>query len=162
MGPKRFIMDAMLGSLARKLRAFGFDALFYREGGDERLIKAARESGRVVVTADRTLSATLARKGLGVLLVEGKTDSFRIGVLLARAAEKGMRLEPGDPRCSVCNGRLRGVRRAEVTARLPDYIVGRHRLFEECAACHKLYWRGSHWKKLRSQRRRFLQFVPGV
>ncbi len=32
-GP-RFVADAMLGSLARKLRIFGFDTLYFREGPD--------------------------------------------------------------------------------------------------------------------------------
>ena len=159
MSPRGFVVDAMLGSLARKLRAFGFDAIYYKAGDDDDLITKAKSAGRVVVTADRMLAAKSERRGVGALLVRGERDSTRIDIMITEAARRGIKLEPGDSRCSVCNGSLRRVPIKEAAPRLPRSVAGRHRLFEECTECHKLYWRGSHWKKLRRLRRRFVEAV---
>ncbi|MFP3416819.1 MAG: Mut7-C RNAse domain-containing protein, partial [Nitrososphaeria archaeon] len=34
----KFITDSMLGNIARKLRLFGFDVLYYKKGDDEGLL----------------------------------------------------------------------------------------------------------------------------
>ena len=46
----------MLGSLARKLRIFGYDTLYFREGSDAELERVAIAEDRVIVTADRGLA----------------------------------------------------------------------------------------------------------
>ena len=56
----RFVADAMLGSLARKLRALGFDTAYYKSGDDLGIITLAARSSRIILTADRSL-ASLAR-----------------------------------------------------------------------------------------------------
>lgn len=156
MRPKRLVADAMLGSLARKLRAFGFDTLYCARGGDREIVALARSTRRVLVTADRGLAASSRKKHVTALLVGGDTDSRRIGSMLAEARAKGVRLQPGDPLCSVCNGPLTPVARAEAAGRAPPPVAKAHRQFMECGRCHKLYWKGTHWKKLRRLRRRFL------
>ncbi len=50
--PPRFVADAMLGSLARKLRIFGFDTLYFKDGGDSELLKLAKSEGRILLTSD--------------------------------------------------------------------------------------------------------------
>lgn len=160
MPPTRLVADAMLGSLARKLRAFGFDTAYYRGGDDAGLMRTAKSQGRVIVTADRGLAAAAAKKGLDVLLVAGRTDGRMISSMLAGAKTKRLRLSPGAPLCSLCNGRLIPVSRADVLVRLPKSIAERHRSFLECTGCGKLYWRGSHWKKLRRLERLFAASRP--
>jgi len=150
------VVDAMLGSLVRKLRAFGFDTLYYKEGDDEGIIRAARSTGRILVTADRRLAAASEKSRVTVLLVSGATDSKRIRSMIAGAEAKGLSLEPGESLCSLCNGPLVQVRRENVASKLPRLVAARHRRFLECTECHKLYWRGSHWKKLRRLRRYFV------
>lgn len=151
----KLVADAMLGSLARKLRAFGFDTLYYRTGGDAEMLNVARRQGRIVVTADRSLASGAEKKGVGALLVKGRTDGRRIASLLVEARRKNMVLQRGDALCSVCDGMLVHLPKREAAGRLPKSVAERHRSFYECADCGRVYWKGSHWKKLRRLESRF-------
>jgi uncharacterized protein with PIN domain len=149
-----FVADAMLGSLCRKLRAFGFDTAYYKAGNDSGIITLARSQKRVILTSDRSLAAMATSKGLTAIIVEGNSDGERISAISRAAAVSGTRLVRGDPLCSLCGGDLLTLRRVDVLGEVPPSITVRHRLFYRCGSCGKYYWRGSHWKKLRSLSRR--------
>lgn len=144
----------MLGSLARKLRALGFDTSYYKSGGDAGLLAAAKGEGRVVLTSDRSLAAWAPSKQVGVILLTEKSDGARVSAVARACKERGIELVRGAPLCSVCGGELEELRRADVSGEVPPSVERRHRLFFRCGGCGKLYWRGSHWKKLRSLARR--------
>jgi len=156
-GRSRFTVDAMLGSLARKLRALGFDAAYYKSGDDTELMELSRREGRIILTADRSLAARADAKGIRALLVTGNSDGKRIGALARGAAARGFILTRGDPLCSICGGPLRVVARDEISEKVPPSVRRRHRLFFRCSSCGQMYWRGSHWKKLISLARRLKQ-----
>lgn len=156
-GPTRFIVDAMLGSLARKLRAFGFDTLYFREGTDRELLELAAAEGRVLVTSDRALGKTAAARRIPSLAVAGGEEGSRLASLRRAAKAGGIRLLSGSPRCSICNGRLDRLMPYDVKGHVPATVAGRHRLFFRCTSCGRYYWRGGHWKKLRLLERRLGQ-----
>ncbi|MDE1857901.1 MAG: hypothetical protein KGI26_02375 [Thaumarchaeota archaeon] len=153
-GPTKFVADAMLGSLARKLRALGFDASYYRSGDDAGLLEAAAREGRVVLTSDRELAARASARGTRAVLLTERTDGARLSAMARACRGEGIALVRGDPLCSVCGGTLKALRRADVSGMVPPSVEKRHRAFFSCEECGKLYWRGSHWKKLRSMSRR--------
>ena len=153
-GRTKFIAAAMLGSLARKLRALGFDASYFRAGDDSQLLSEALREGRIVLTGDRALASGAGRKGVAAILVSGRSDGARLRVVAESARGMGVTLVRGEPLCSVCGGELRVVAREDVAGKVPASVEGRHRRFYVCASCGKLYGRGSHWKKLRSLARR--------
>ena len=144
----------MLGSLARKLRAVGFDTYYFKSGLDSELLAQAAGDGRVILSADRALVATARRRGLPAVLVTGRSDAVRLKRVVEGSKEIGVQLMRGDSLCSVCNGALRPLGRRRVEGRAPASVVVRHRVFYECASCGKVYWKGRHWKKLRSFRER--------
>ena len=148
-----FVVDAMLGSLARKLRIFGYDTLYYKDGSDEGLIAEARTGGRVLITSDRALSELALRRGVTAILVRGNRDSQRLADLVRKASKNGIVLSGAGPRCALCNGALRRVRTEEAKPSLPQSVGNRHRLFYSCVDCGKVYWRGSHWTRLRTTQR---------
>ena len=151
----RFAADAMLGSLSRKLRAFGFDTAYYRRGGDDGLIALAKNEGRVILSSDRVLVARASSSGIRAFLVEGRTDGRRIRSLLRSAEAEGMRVARGAPLCSLCNGALEVIGRKDAALSVPKSVLARHRLFFRCRVCGKHYWRGGHWKKLSGLQRAF-------
>jgi uncharacterized protein with PIN domain len=60
-------------------------------------------------------------------------------------AEAGVKMELNPKRCTVCNGPLRAAIRREVRG------AGDQSQQEgtwECLVCGKLYWTGSHWKRI--------------
>ncbi|HEV2389479.1 MAG TPA: Mut7-C RNAse domain-containing protein, partial [Nitrososphaerales archaeon] len=76
--PPRFVADAMLGSLARKLRIFGFDTSYFAEGDDLEVESLAKRERRVILTSDKRLFAHSSKRGVQAILVEGETDRARL------------------------------------------------------------------------------------
>ncbi|MDA4125390.1 MAG: Mut7-C RNAse domain-containing protein [Thaumarchaeota archaeon] len=147
--PTKFIADAMLGSLARKLRALGFDTTYHDEGGDAGIMKSASAQRRIILTADRDLAGRARSAGIKSYLLTGRTDGRRLAALVLLAKASGHPLTRGTSRCSVCDGRLARLSREKVGGSVPPSVQHRHRLFYRCTKCGRYYWRGGHWKKLR-------------
>ena len=142
----------MLGSLARKLRIFGFDTAYFTEGGDAELEALARREGRVVLTSDKSLCAHSRGKGLEAYLVTGRTDLARLRTLQAQEeVVLGLgKLTGRASRCAECNGELLLVGKREAAeAKVPAKVLASHRLFFRCTSCSRFYWHGSHWARLR-------------
>ncbi len=51
-------------------------------------------------------------------------------------------------RCTICNAALRHVERSTVAGRVPPRVYARFRRFVECDGCGRIYWRGSHYRRL--------------
>ncbi len=150
--PPRFVADAMLGSLARKLRIFGFDTLYFKEGSDTELLSIARKEKRVVITSDRVLFRRSGMGGVRGVLVEGRSDRSKLLSLIEQTGVEvaSLTYEGRASRCAVCNGELEALgRRDAAQAAIPPKVLARHRLFFRCSSCSRLYWRGKHWVRLR-------------
>ena len=154
-GRTKLVADAMLGSLARKLRAFGLDTAYYRTGDDSGIVQLARSEGRMIITADRGLAALARSRGVAALLATGRTDGARISSLVDSARSAGLPIVRGPALCSLCGGSLEAISRADAASSVSPSILRRHRIFLRCMSCGHLYWRGSHWKKLRRLERAF-------
>lgn len=149
MADTKFVADAMLGSLARKLRIFGFDTLYFATGADAELERLSRREGRTLLTSDRGLFARCQARGVRSILVEGRTDKERL-VSVLREAGSGGAMAGRKSRCAACNGELEALTRSEAAAaKVPPRALARHRLFYRCRACSRVYWRGGHWARLR-------------
>lgn len=142
----------MLGSIARKLRIFGFDTSYFAEGDDLELEKLAKSERRVILTSDKRLFALSSKKGVQAILVEGEDDRAKLRSI-AKHVTPGVTLRLGGERasrCAVCNGELQPIERGKANAsEIPPKIIARHRLFYVCRSCPRFYWRGKHWDRLR-------------
>jgi uncharacterized protein len=134
--PPRFLIDGMLGSLAVKLRILGYDSEYERSSKDEELLREAKKTERILVTADSDLFIRCSRLHLPSILVKEKSDRDRICAVLDKIGVSKLHLDARS-RCSVCNGDLNQSGADEFG-----------RIVFVCADCGKRYWRGSHWKKL--------------
>jgi hypothetical protein len=152
--PPRFVVDAMLGRLARWLRLLGYDALYDPAADDRELARCAAASGRVLLTRDRGLLARrLVTRGL---LVE---DEHLAGQLRQVAAAFSLSLDPARcfTRCLACNSETREVPREEVGGRVPPYVQRTHERFRACPGCDRVYWAGSHRELALRQLARLLE-----
>ena len=144
----RFVVDGMLGSLARWLRMLGYDTDYANQRDDPELVRIARAEDRVLLTRDRELAS---RRGVRTLLVESQLlDDQLAQVTTAFPLPPGT--HPG--RCSVCNTVLVEATREEVAHRVPRYVLRRHPYFHRCPGCNRVYWRGSHWRNMQARLRR--------
>jgi uncharacterized protein with PIN domain len=49
-----------------------------------------------------------------------------------------------------CNAPLAAVDKAEVIALLPPSVRERQQHFRRCTGCRRVFWEGSHWRRMRS------------
>jgi uncharacterized protein with PIN domain len=54
-------------------------------------------------------------------------------------------------RCTICNNPVRAVSRSNVEGRLPERIVREHDEFSRCPTCDRIYWEGSHTRRIRER-----------
>jgi uncharacterized protein with PIN domain len=136
--PVRFVVDVMLGSLARWLRRLGYDTDYGNNRDDNALVRIARAEGRVLLTRDRGL---VARRNLRVLLIASQSLDEQLAQVRA-AYPLPPALRP--PRCSECNTPLESATPAEVAGRVPAYVQRTYAHFHVCTGCGRVYWPGSH------------------
>jgi hypothetical protein len=134
----------MLGRLAHWLRLLGYDAA-YSEADDHELARQARAEDRILLTRDTQLAA---RRGIqSLLIMSGVPDDQLRQVMRAF----GLTQTKVFSRCPACNTPLRRIPKPAVRERVPPYIFQHHSAFQECPGCGKVFWRGSHWQRIRDR-----------
>lgn len=141
-----FLADAMLGSLARKLRIFGFDTEYLADADDGEVLRRGVEQGRVILTADREFFKRIVKSGVRGVLVGGEGDLEDMAHVLSKL---GLALEDAEmgSRCAACNGLLDPIAR-EQAGGIPQGVLERHSQFYKCASCGKVYWEGGHMERM--------------
>ncbi len=143
--PPRFVVDSMLGSLARWLRILGYDAEYESQRDDPELVRLARAEDRVLLTRDHMLAN---RRGVRSLFIESQDLDEQLAQVTA-----AFPLSPGqyEGRCPVCNTALIVATPEEVEGAVPPYVLQHHRRFQRCPGCRRVYWRGSHWRNMQGR-----------
>ncbi|WP_341503927.1 Mut7-C RNAse domain-containing protein [Gallaecimonas sp. GXIMD4217] len=145
MSPKpRFLADAMLGRLARWLRVLDYDTLYHPEKPDPELVAIADREERWLLTRDRALVNEL--RPHRSLLIQSQKPLQQL-----REVIDACQLPRPDAlfrRCLLCNGRLRAASAEEIDrlAPLSSRQYGDELLY--CPGCHRLYWPGSHTRRM--------------
>lgn len=141
---KRFMVDIMLGKLARWLRILGFDTLYGPLAGPWDILCRTTE-GRIVLTRNRRWC------GLEGVLCLSANDPME---QLTEAARR-LSLQESDvnflSRCAVCNHQIEKVSRLEAFGHVPDYTYETQSRFCRCPSCHRFYWAGSHPSRMRER-----------
>ena len=149
----RLIADAMLVRLARWLRALGVDTeLAGATESDAALVARARADRRVVLTRDRRLADECG--DVACVLLRADTPLGQLGEVMARFA-----IRPRAAlftRCLLCNVALEPLDPAsapEWEAALPPSVRagrGGPTAVRRCPRCGRLYWEGSHTRRMRT------------
>ena len=141
-----FFCDAMLGGLARWLRATGYDAAFEYGIDDGALIARAQAEGRIILSSDGPLfDRNVVRDGQvrAVYIPQQltKLDQLRFVV-------DALHLTRRPPRCMACGGELTEVPKHTVIGEAPPLAFRNCEQFWRCESCGKLLWHGTHWQKI--------------
>ena len=126
-----YVVDLMLMRLGRWLRLMGQDVANPVAGNDWEIIEQAVREHRTVITRDRRLWQSCLKIERPCILI----ISSLIEEQLLEMAGAGVPLRLDPQRCTLCNEPLE-----EMTEE------GREQW--RCRRCDKLYWRGSHWRKM--------------
>jgi uncharacterized protein with PIN domain len=133
----RFIVDHMLGSLARWLRMIGYDTIYDKSLEDADIAKVASAEGRSILTRDKELS----KEQGAFLLVDVDLDAQ----LKATASQFGLKFHEDLIRCSTCNGELVDLPKEQAKGKVPEGAYAVNEKFWRCSKCDKIYWKGTHW-----------------
>ncbi|MEM4406327.1 MAG: Mut7-C RNAse domain-containing protein [Candidatus Methanomethylicaceae archaeon] len=136
----RFVVDVMLGKLARWLRLLGYDTIYDQSYNDEALLKLSKSENRILITRDVELFKRASKEGISSLLIHS-TD------LMGALSEispliKDSFIDSIGTRCTICNTPLVEADRSKI----PSEEIPNIGPLWSCPRCGKVYWHGSHWK----------------
>jgi len=147
-GTPRLYCDAMLASLARWLRAAGYDTgLAPASATDRAVLDACRAQQRILVTRDRHLAAH-AGADVRVLLLVANGLEAQAGELTT-ALEIDWTLAPFT-RCLLDNTPLHEATPDE-RGRVPPRARDLPGPFRACPLCGRVYWPGSHVRRMQAR-----------
>lgn len=141
----KFVLNVHLGRLAGYLRMLGFDTLYANHASDHELVRISSEQERILLTRDRgVLRHSAVTRGYWLR----ETDSRRQTEEIVRRFDLARSLRPLT-RCVVCNQLLREATGEEVRNRVPPGVLKWCHEFRACAGCQRVYWPGSHYRRMR-------------
>jgi uncharacterized protein with PIN domain len=146
-----FVLDVHLGQLAVYLRMLGFDTLYRNDYADEELARISSQERRILLTRDRgLLKRSIVTHGYCLRATDPRQQ---LGEILHRFDLR--RAAAPFRRCLHCNTPLQTVAKAEISHRLDAKTKKYYDHFRRCPTCDRIYWRGSHFKRMEA-------FVEGV
>jgi hypothetical protein len=152
----RFMVDMNVGRLARWLRLMGYDARLFDGQDDNQMIRMALAEGRVLLTKDtQIMKRWVVTSGrLKVLLIQGEDHREQLRQV-ASSLGLDYRYRPFSL-CLECNRPLEPRGKEEVRGLVPAYVFRTQSEFTQCPACHRVYWRGTHWQSMSRELERFI------
>lgn len=153
----RFIADVHLGKLARLLRLLGFDTFYRNDYDDHEIAELAAELDRIVLTRDRWLLKFSS-------IIHGCwIRSHYPHEQLEEVLNRYHLLDSINPfnRCLVCNGSISAVAKDLISDHLEPKTILYYNEFFQCEHCCKIYWKGSHYEKMRNLVSKYKEKHPG-
>ena len=141
----KFLVDRMLGKLAKELRMVGYDTIYYRGEDVHQLMQLARQEGRAILTRNTKLFSK--KFDVSILRVTEDDPILQLKELI----EKGhITLDEKIlfSRCLLCNTLLDEILQEEAEGKVPDFIFYQQKTFFRCPQCHRIYWQGSHQENM--------------
>ena len=126
----------------------GYDTLFFAGDDDWQMVKIALAEGRVILTRDTEIMrrGVVARGRLKAVLIGSEEPEKQM-----RQVMKTINLDCQSRQftiCLECNQPLEERTREQVQPRVPPYVFQTQSQYMECPACHRIYWRGTHWQAM--------------
>jgi len=140
----KFIVDCMLGKLAKWLKILGFDAVYLNRAEDRELLLLARREKRVLLTKDQELLK--AAVGLPRLFVESDNWQEQMAQVLD-AFRLRERAKPHS-RCLLCNVELKRIPKRMARNLVTPFVYERAPSFAICPVCGRVFWPGTHFEDM--------------
>ena len=151
----KFIVDNNVGKLVKWLRLMGYDALFFKGSDDADMITIALAEGRVILTRDTQIikRRIVASGQLKVILIQDDKPELQMQqVINTLNLDYRFRLFT---LCLECNQPLLERSKQQVKDLVPPYVFQTQSQYMECPACHRIYWRGTHWQAMTKKLEKF-------
>ena len=153
----KFIVDHNVGKLAKWLRIMGYDTLFFNGRNDANMIAIALAEGRAILTRDtQIMKRRVVTSGqLKAILIKSDEPEQQMQQVIA-TLNLDCQCKPFTI-CLECNEPLLEKRKEQVKDLVPPYVFQTQSQFVECPACHRIYWRGTHWQAITRKLEKFMK-----
>lgn len=143
----KFVVDSMLGKLAKWLRILGYDTLYVTYADcDKDLIELAEAEDRILLTRD----TALARSWLvPTLLIKSEKIDEQI-IQVSRRFNLDMEKYLLS-RCPKCNITLTPIKKEKIKDKVPLLVYDTYKEFWRCKGCKRVYWTGTHWENIKKK-----------
>jgi len=140
----KFIVDGMLGKLAKWLLVLGFDTTFNPRWEDDELLALAKKDKRALLTRDHGLLQRA--KGLVSLFVASENWKEQVRQVL-REFHLQAKVRAYS-RCLVCNVPLKALSKAQARNLVSAFVYEQADSFSLCPACGRVFWQGTHFRAM--------------
>ncbi len=143
----KFVVDCMLGKLAKWLKILGFDTVYFSRAEDDQLIQVARRERRILLSRDlKLLQRVDSQRSLYVA-----SEAWREQVCqVIQAFGLEAKINPFS-RCLHCNHRLKRLSRQNARNLVSSFVYQRARRFAFCPRCGRVFWQGTHFQDMEAQ-----------
>jgi hypothetical protein len=136
---KRFVVDKMLGKLAKWLRILGYDTFYTNKIKPETLLSIAISENRIILTRNHKLLKQKNR--IPVILIHSDTVKEQLRELNSKIPLSANHLFT---RCPICNQKTHPIEKEKVKGVVPPYVYQTEDKFTHCIQCGRTYWKGTH------------------
>ena len=143
-----FLVDAMLGNIAKKLRILGFDSEYFSDIDDSELIQKAKNEQRVIISRDHELISRAKNNGIQSIYISTENEIKQFLEILQNVPLEFDKITGDTARCTKCNSRTSPVKKSEIENKVPQGILDYNDKFWKCENCGQIYWEGTHIKNL--------------
>ena len=141
----KFVLDVHLGKLARYMRMVGLDTVYKNNFTDNELVEISLAEKRTILTKDRGI---LKRNAITHgYWIRNEAPEKQLKEVVERFDLKNKLKEFS--RCLECNSTLTEIEKEKIINRLPPKVKDRQNNFFYCRECDKVYWKGSHYEKMK-------------
>ncbi len=136
----------------------GYDAVFFNGSDDSHLIATALAEGRVILTKDTQIMerGVITSGRLKAILINGDEPEQQIRQVID-SLNLDCQSRPFTI-CLECNQPLLERSKQQVEDRVPPYVFQTQNQYMECPACHRIYWRGTHWQAMTRKLERLVKY----
>lgn len=143
-----FVVDAMCGNLAKKLRLLGYDSLYFADIDDDKILQIARAEDRILLTNDVAFVKRSLKQNVRTVQITKKDEIEQILEINQKYSLGKCVVAGNNSRCPLCNGVLHRIQKELIVTQVPEGVLKETNEFWTCENCKKLYWEGTHIRNL--------------
>ncbi|MBD3415075.1 MAG: hypothetical protein GF421_11670 [Candidatus Aminicenantes bacterium] len=136
----KFVVDCMLGKLAKWLRILGFDTLFFSKAEDDELRSLARRENRILLTRDTGIVEKA--KKIKVVFIRSENWKKQVKQVLSELQLREQ-IKPYS-QCIECNVPLKSISKKQAKNLVAPFVYERSDSFSLCPRCSRVFWPGTH------------------
>ena len=126
----------------------GYDTAFFNGSDDSSMIRIALNQDRVILTRDTQIMkrGVITTGRLKAILIDSAEPERQMHQVI-ETLNLNCQFSPFTL-CLECNQPLEERSKQEVQDRVPPYVFQTQSHYMECPACHRIYWKGTHWQAM--------------